>query len=81
MTYPSEAMKHTVTTLHEWEVSLSEIDAFACDLVQEYRGHVAACEEAEAERQAELAAEYGAPDDSAYRRDMIAAGRGELLGG
>lgn len=37
--------------------------------------------EAAYERQQQALLETGGPDDSAYRRDMIAAGRGHLIGG
>lgn len=51
---------------------------FACiDAVENWRDNRA--EAAWVERQERLM-ESGGPDDSAYRRDMINAGRGHLLG-
>ena len=65
--------------IEEWELTDEEIAALALDLP----GEAKAIRENEAEaawdRQQQSLMESGGPDDSTYRRDMIAAGRGHLL--
>lgn len=66
--------------LDEWGFSPQQIESIAKELPRECAG--LADDRAEAaylERQQDLM-ESGGPDSSAYRRDMIAAGRGHLLG-
>lgn len=66
--------------LDEWGFTPQQIENIAKDLPRECAG--LADERAEAayvQRQQDLM-ESGGPDNSAYRRDMVAAGRGHLLG-
>ena len=62
--------------LYDYELSLEQITNLAADLPGECD---AICEDAW-QRQQETLMESGGPDNSGYRRDMIAAGRSHLLG-
>ncbi|MDF1599681.1 hypothetical protein PZ895_07815 [Mesorhizobium sp. YIM 152430] len=82
MTYPNEALTDICRQLlDEWDLTPDQI----ANLAKNIPGECAAMSDNRAEaawqdRQERLM-ESGGPDDSAYRRDMIAAGRGHLLGG
>lgn len=75
MSYPNEALTEVCKTLlDEWELSPEDIANLAKDIPGECEGIL--------ENRAEQAwLDRSAPDDRAYRRDMVAAGRGHLLGG
>lgn len=75
MSYPNEALTEVCKTLlDEWELSPEDIANLAKDIPGECEGIL--------ENRAEQAwLDRSAPDDTTYRRDMIAAGRGHLLGG
>lgn len=71
--YPNEAMADICQQLlDDFGLTLAQIKNFAADLPGE-------CEAIEENRSEAYWTERSAPDDSAYRRDMINAGRGELL--
>ena len=75
MSYPNEALTEVCKTLlDEWELSPEDIANLAKDIPGECEGIL--------ENRAEQAwLDRSATDDTTYRRDMIAAGRGHLLGG
>jgi len=82
MTYPNEALTDICRQLlDEWELTPEQIANFAKDLpgecaaITDNRAEAAWCD------QQRRLMESGGPDDSAYRRDMKAAGRGHLLRG
>lgn len=78
MTYPNTALTDACQLLmDDYGLTLDQIRNLAIDLPGECENRA---EAAWLEHQAVLL-ELGGPDDSAYRRDMIAAGRSELLGG
>lgn len=71
--YPSGALTDIAKQLlDDFGLTLAQIKNFAADLPGE-------CEAIEENRSEAYWTERSAPDDSAYRRDMINAGRGELL--
>lgn len=80
--YPNEALTHVCRILlDEWELSQEHIENIAADLPGECEGiRQNRAEDAYMDHQQSLM-ESGGPDNSSYRRDMIAAGRGHLLGG
>lgn len=82
MTYPNSALEDICRQLlDEWELTQEQISDLAKDLPGECAGLIEnRAEAAYLDRQQSLM-ESGGLDDSAYRRDMIAAGRGHLLGG
>jgi hypothetical protein len=76
MTYPNAALTSICEQLlQDWDLSLEDITNLAKDIPQECE----AIEEARNEAAYERLMESGGPDDSAYRRDIINAGRGHLL--
>lgn len=82
MTYPNEALTDICRQLlDEWELTPEQIANLAADIP----GECAAMTDNRAEAawldHQQSLMESGGRDDSAYRRDMIAAGRGHLLGG
>lgn len=82
MTYPNEALTAVCEMLlDEWELTPEQIANLAKDLPGECEAITDNRAEAAYMRQQEALMESGGRDDSAYRRDMISAGRGHLLGG
>lgn len=81
MSYPNSALSDICRQLlDEWNLTPEQIANLAKDIPGECAAMADnAAEEAWLEQQARLM-ESGGPDDSAYRRDMIAAGRGHLVG-
>lgn len=80
MTYPNEALTAVcLALLDDWELTPDQIANLALDIAGEC-ANIAdnRAEAAWMDRQQSLM-ESGGADDSAYRRDMIAAGRGHLL--
>ena len=65
--------------LEEHECSEADAREILDDAFREHAGHLQNRNEAAYERQQERLMESGGPDDSAYRRNMIEAGRGHLL--
>lgn len=80
MTYPNSALEDICRQLlDEWELTPEQIKNLAKDLPRECEGIVQnRAEQAWEDRQQSLM-ESGGPDDSAYRRRMIDAGRGHLV--
>lgn len=73
--YPNEALTDICKQLlDDWELSPEQIANLAKDIAGE-------CENIVQNRAEHAWEDRSAPDSSAYRRDMIAAGRGHLLGG
>lgn len=73
--YPNEALTDICKQLlDDWDLTAEQIANLAADIVSE----CAAIRDDRAE-QAWNDWQNRDPDDSAYRRDMIAAGRGHLL--
>lgn len=82
MTYPNEALTDICKQLlDEWELTPEQIKFLAGDIAAECDGILQNRAEAAYERQQADLMESGGPDDAAYRRDMINAGRSHLLGG
>lgn len=79
--YPNKALTDVCDLLMEWEIPVEFIANLAADLPGEYAAMVDQRNEAAYERQQAALMESGGPDDSAYRRQMIDAGRGHLLKG
>ncbi|HRP04841.1 MAG TPA: hypothetical protein PLV87_08020 [Opitutaceae bacterium] len=81
MTYPNEAMVAVCELLlDDYELTPEQISNLAKDLPRECASMVEnRAEDAWMDQQQSLM-ESGGLDDSAYRRDMTAAGRGHLLG-
>ena len=80
MTYPNEALTAIChELLSEWNLTPEQIASLAKDLpgectaMSDNRAEAAWCD------QQQRLMESGGPDDSAYRRDMKAAGRGHLV--
>lgn len=69
-----------VEVLRDFDCTMEEAKNLLQDTVGEYESDLDSRAEAAWERHQESLMESGGPDDSAYRRDMIAAGRGHLLG-
>jgi hypothetical protein len=65
--------------LDEWELTPEQIANLAANIPSECQAIEENRNEAAWERQQESLIESGGPDDGAYRREMIAAGRGHLL--
>ncbi|MGN6539148.1 MAG: hypothetical protein ACTHKQ_25905 [Mesorhizobium sp.] len=80
--YPDAALTSICEQLlDEWELTAEQIANLAKDIAGECASILDnRAEAAWTDRQESLMANGGV-DDSAYRRDMIAAGRGHLLGG
>jgi hypothetical protein len=80
MTYPNEALTSICEQLlDEWELTPEQVAKLAADIAVEcacIRANRA--EVAYLDRQQSLI-ESGGVDDSAYRRDMVNAGRGHLV--
>jgi hypothetical protein len=77
--YPNDALTEVCKLLlDDWDLTPGQIANLAADLPAECDAHLDERNEAAWERQQERM-ESGGPDDSAYRRDIIAAGRGHLL--
>ncbi len=70
--YPNDLLADICEQLAEWDLTMEQITALANDIPRE----VGAIMEAAAERYWE---NRDPLDDSNYRREMIAAGRGRLL--
>lgn len=81
MTYPNKALTDICEQLlDEWELTTAQIANLAKDIPGECDSIIRnRAEAAWMDRQQSLM-ESGGPDDSAYRRDMINAGRGHLVG-
>ena len=78
--YPNKALTAICTDLlDEWELTPDQIANLALDIPGECKAIAENRAEAAYEREQQSLMESGGPDDSAYRRDMIAAGRGHLL--
>lgn len=67
--------------LDEWSLTPEQITAIATDIPGECAAMIDNRAEAAWLDSQRSLIESGGPDDSAYRRDMKAAGRGHLLGG
>ena len=82
MSSPSAALEDICRQLlDDWRLTPEQIANLAHDIPRECKAMAAnAAEAAYLDHQQSLV-ESGAPDDSSYRRDMIAAGRGHLIGG
>ena len=65
--------------LDEWELTPVQIANLAKDIAAECEGILENRAEQAWDRQQESLTESGGPDDSAYRRGMIDAGRGPLV--
>lgn len=76
MTYPNELLKDICNQLLDERLSSEQIANLAKDIPGECDNMC----EAAYERQQERLMESGGPDNSGYRRDMVLAGRGHLLG-
>ena len=82
MTYPNTALTDACQLLmDDYGLTMEQIVALANDIPGECRNMADNRDEAAWLAEQAVLLELGGPDDSAYRRDMIAAGRGELLGG
>jgi len=80
MTYPNEALTEICEILlDEWKLTQEQITHIAKDISVECQAIIQNRNEAAYERHQESLMESGGPDDSTYRRDMKAAGRGHLL--
>jgi hypothetical protein len=78
--YPNAALTAVCKLLlDEYDLTIEQVANLAGNLAEEYEAHWDDRNEAAWERQQESLMESGGPDDSAYRRDMINAGRGHLL--
>lgn len=82
MTYPNSAMEDICRQLlDDWSLTPEQIANLATDLPRECAAMAdSRAEAAWMDRQQSLM-EIGGPDDSAYRRSVIAAGRGHLVRG
>jgi len=65
--------------LDEWELTPDEITNLAANIPGECKAMAENRAEAAWEQRQRDLMESGGPDDSAYRQDMIAAGRGHLV--
>ncbi len=77
--YPNEAMTDIFEMLDHFGLTPEQIATLAADIPAEYAAFLEDRNEAAWDRQQQSLMESGGPDDSAYRRDMINAGRGHLL--
>jgi hypothetical protein len=78
--YPSKVLTDICEQLlDDWDLTLTQIANLAKDLPGECEAIAETRAEAAWERQQQSLMESRGPDDSAYRRDMINAGRGHLL--
>lgn len=82
MTYSNAALTDICRQLlDEWELTPEQIASLAKDIPGECKNMADNRDEAAWLAQQAVLLELGGPDNSTYRREMIAAGRGELLGG
>lgn len=82
MTYPNAALEDICRQLlDEWELTPEQIANLATDLPRECAAMADNRAEAEYLDHQQSLMESGGADTSAYRRGVIAAGRGHLLGG
>lgn len=82
MTYPNEALTSICNQLiDEWELAPDQIANLALDVAGECEAIVQNRAEAAWLDHQQSLRDSGGPDSSAYRRDMIAAGRGHRIGG
>lgn len=72
--YPNDLLTDIATQIAEWELTPEQIRNLAADLPREVGAIIEAANEAAWERWTSRE-----NDDSAYRTDMINAGRGHLL--
>lgn len=78
--YPNEALTDIcIQLLDNYDFTPEQIASLAADIPRECEAIEENRNEAAYERQQESLMENGGPDDSAYRNDMINAGRGHLL--
>jgi len=78
--YPNAALTEICTQLlNDYGLTLEQIAHFAADIPGECQAIEEDRNEAAWDRQQQSLMESGGPDDSAYRRDIINAGRGHLL--
>lgn len=68
-----------IEVLTDFDCSLDEAKNLLQDAAGDYEAELENRAEAAWERQQQSLMESGGPDDSAYRRDLINAGRGHLL--
>ena len=81
MSYPNEALTDICRQLlDEWELTPQQIENLAADIAGECKNMTDNRDEADYVAHQQSLMESGGRDDSAYRRDMIAAGRGHLIG-
>ena len=81
MTYPNEAMVAVCELLlDDYELTPEQIANLALDIAGECANIADNRAEAAWVDHQQSLMESGGADDSAYRRDMIAAGRGHLVG-
>jgi hypothetical protein len=78
--YPNDLLDDICQQISEWDLTSEQIANLAKDVPREVGAIMEARNEAAWERQQESLMESGGPDNSAYRRDIINAGRGHLLG-
>ena len=80
MTYPNAALEDICRQLlEEWELTPEQISSLAANIPGECANMRDNAAEAAWCAQQESLMESGGPDQSTYRRDMIAAGRSHLL--
>lgn len=80
MAYPNEALTEICRQLlDEWELTSEQIANIAKDIPGECQAMADNRAEAAYLAHQQSLMESGGVDDSAYRRDMTAAGRGHLL--
>jgi hypothetical protein len=77
--YPNDLLADICEQISEWDLTPEQIANLAKDIPREVGAIMEARNEAAWERQQESLMESGGHDDSAYRRDMVNAGRGHLL--
>ncbi len=77
--YDIQLLKDIAEQIAEWELTPEQLRNLCADIPGEVGAIMEAANEAAWDRQQQSLMESGGPDDSAYRRDMINAGRGHLL--
>jgi hypothetical protein len=78
--YPNDLLDDICQQISEWDLTPEQLANLAKDIPREVGAIMEARHEAAWEREQESLMESGGPDDSAYRRNLINAGRGHLLG-